>query len=277
MSSPIFLSVEQVLDLYFAELPDGVYATDRADSPDLEKRSYSSSELRAHSEMVAVLYENLQTINQDKFISTVTNDGLTSWERDLFAEAQDSSQPYNVRQQNLLAKARATGGISRPVITSIISGVLTPQGLAFDVIPLCGCNGGVWILEVSRLDIDTFLSIADPLIGANPSAPLDCDLDYVAAGITLAQLQAIQTTAYTYLVKIYGVADATTLALLDRLLTQFEPARSTHILVNNAESGGVPDNIDGGEFTTPFYYTILDNGLFTEPDASYSVIDGGTW
>lgn len=240
MSSPIFLTVEQIMDLLLAELPDGPYAADRADDPDFAKRSASSSELRAHAQTIANLYENLAAINSDKFISTVTTDGLNSWEKELFAAAQDSLLPYSIRQQNLLAKYRASGGISLPAIQSVVDGIITPLGLTFDILPWSGqSNGlasGAWLLDVSALGQGTFLGNLDPLRGAGRDpgiVPLDCSLDYAAAGLTSQQLLDIQATAYTYEVRIFGTADAATLALLDRRLTELEPARSTHIIRNN--------------------------------------------
>ena len=242
----VFPSVEQLLDIIFAELPQGVYATDRADDANLDKRSYSSSELRAHAQLFANIYENLQNINSDKFISTVTLDGLSQWEYELFSSAADSMHNYIYRQQRLLSKIRASGGINLPAISSIISGILTPVGLTFAILPWSGQYNivanmyGTWRLDLSELDIDTFLGTIDPLVGASREpgiVPLDCAHNYTAAGITQAQMIEIQQAAYTYEVDIYGNADANTLALLDQQLTAFEPARSTHIIVNNAVAG----------------------------------------
>jgi hypothetical protein len=239
MASPIFPSVEQVLDILMSEIPDGPYAKDRADDPDPDNRSYSSVELRAHSQMIANAYSNLQDVYSNKFITTVTPDGLADWEKDLFASAQDSNLPFSTRQQNLIAKIRAQGGISLPAIQNVISAILTPLGLPFQILPYGGeYNGtqyGVWVFEYSELGLDTYLGDLDPVIGARRDmTPLDCALNYEAAGLTAQQLAEIQATAYTYEVQIYGDASAATLALLDKQLTAQEPARSTHIITNNA-------------------------------------------
>lgn len=279
MSAQFFLNVEQVLDILMAELPANVYASDRADDPDFNKRSYSSSELRAHAQVFANLYENLLAINSDKFISTVTLEGLSNWEKELFASAQDSMQPYVVRQQNLLAKYRASGGISLPAIASVVHGILDPVGLAFDILPFCGqSNGmiqGAWLLGISALGLDTFLALRDPLFGAQQDqTPLDCDLDYAAAGITAQDLLEIQVTAYTYEVKIYGVADAATLALLDQQLTALEPARSTHVITNNASGPVDPDVLDLGPFDGDTRVDDIDFGDFG-PTATFDIWDFG--
>lgn len=246
MSAPLFPSADQLMLILMSELPDSVYADDLADDPDVNKRSASSSEVRAHAIYFANLYDNLEQIYLDKFASTVTPDGLAYWEKDFFSAIQDSSLGYTARQQNLLAKKRATGGISLPIIQSIVSGILTPVGLTFAILPYSGQNNGAnfgaWILGLSSLDIDTFLALEDPLkgTGLNPGqTPLDCSLNYAAAGLTAQDLENIQFTAYAYEVQIYGTANAATLTLLDNTLTALEPARSTHILRNNAVAGPI--------------------------------------
>lgn len=223
-----------------AELPEGVYAEDRADDPDPSKRSYTSAEMRAFAILMAELYENLDNVYRDKFLTTVTPDGLPEWEHDLFSSAQDSSLSFDTRKQNLLAKFRSKGGISLPAIQSVVASILTPLGLAFDILPYSGqTNGaltGSWVFETSTLGDDTFLADEDPLLGAGRGlgiVPLDCSLDYAAAGITANDLLEIQETAYTYAVRIFGIASAQTLSLLDAQLTANEPARSTHVIFNN--------------------------------------------
>lgn len=210
-----------------SELPDSVYADDRADDPDIEKRSYSSSELRAHAQMFADAYSNLSNINDDKHITTATDNGLRNWEKDLFAQIQDGSQSTEDRRKNLLAKLRSSGGINYPTIYNIVSGVLGV--IDFDILPYSGQNNGAWVLDDSSLGLNTWLSKIDPIYGYL----LDNNLDYVAAGLTLQQLLDIQEVAYTYEVRIYGNADTGTLAILDQQLTAFEPARSTHVIRNN--------------------------------------------
>lgn len=276
MAQPIFLSAEQLLDLFFAELPDGPYASDRADDPDPEKRSVSSSELRAHATLLAEVYANLSDVWSDKFISSITPGGLAPREKELFPMAQDSSQPFEVRKSNLLAKFRASGGISLPSIRDIVASVLTPKGLAFDILTFnCGATTGhgTWILDESALDVDTILGLIDPLIGARlDMAPLDCALDYAAAGLTLQELLDIQEVAYTYEVRIYGVADGPTLATLDDQLTQFEPARSTHIITNDAPAPSpTPEVFRMGRFADTVVVDQFNFGNFTNPPATFNV------
>jgi hypothetical protein len=241
MASQYFLGVEQALDILFQEIPDGPYPKDRADDVDPNKRSWSSSELRAHAQLFGNLYGNLRDIYSDKFASTVTPAGLVRWEQDYFTEAQDQSQSFAVRQQNLINQIRAIGGLNYPSLYDLVNTILAPAGLTFDLVAYCGMNNGAgygaWILELSSLDFDTYLSALDPLIGSpqdNILTPLDCDLDYAAAGLTAQDLADIQLTAYGYEVRIYGNASPEILSRLDKQLTLREPARSQHFIRNNA-------------------------------------------
>lgn len=283
MTAQFFPNVEQILDILMAEMPAGVYAEDRADNPDTTKRSVSSSEIRAHAQLFANLYDNLDTISSDKFVSTVTAGSLARWEADLFSEPQDPTQSFAVRQANLLAKLRLIRGINYASIFSIVDGILTPLGLPFSIFQFNGCGqgqnpGGGWILSVSALGLSTYLAAGDPLLGAGRDpgiTPLDCNLNYAAAGITAQQLADIQATAYTYGVQIYGIADAATLAALDAALTKFEPARSTHIITNNAVPPPLdPDILDLGPFVEDTLADVIDCGSFTMPPA-YDVYDFG--
>jgi len=244
--NPYFLNTEEILDLLLGELPAGVYSQDRANNPDPTKISYSSAELRAHANLLSNFETQGQSVYNNFFITTLMSDGLSQWEKDFFGAIQDSSLTYTQRIQNLLAKYRATGGLSVPYITGIVAGILGPIGLSFAILPLSGQvnndgNTGAWILGYSSLGLNTYLSTIDPiwcdLVGFTP---LDCSLDYAAAGITALQMAEIQDVAYSYEVRIYGNADATTLALLDADLTKFEPARSTHIIMNNASPPAAP-------------------------------------
>lgn len=263
------------MDILMGEMPKDVYAQDRADDPNPDNRSNSSAEIRAHAQMIANFYENMKSVNADKFLTTVTHDGLTSWEKELFQTAQDGSQSDMMRQANLLAKFRASGGISTPAIRDIVSAILTPHGLTFDIATFNGCGGtvrGAWILDVSELDTETYLAEIDPLLGARRDlTPLDCNLDYAAAGLTHDQLVSIQTTAYTYEVRIYGHASADVIAQLDDALTQYEPARSTHKIFNDFPPDIDPDIVDVGTFEGDTLIDVVDCGRFNVPAATYDV------
>lgn len=229
----IFLNVEQILDAFFRQLPPGQFADDRADNVDPMKRSLSSSELRSQAAVLATAYGNLEAIFNNKFITYADETGLARWEKDLFAEAIDRSKPIELRRADAKAKFNANGGISYDAIRAILDPMFLAIGLEYELVCWCGLFGGAWILDESQLDVETYLSLMDPLLGAAGPAPLDCDLDYSAAGLTAQNLEDIQRTAYTYEVRIFGNASADFLARLNIILTQSEPARSTHYLYNN--------------------------------------------
>ncbi len=248
MSLPTFPNVEELLTVLLGELPNGLYATDRADSSDIEKRSYSSSEVRAHAQMIADLYANLEDIFSDKFLTTATESGLSSWERELFAAVQDSSLTTEQRRANLISKLRSTGGISLPAIRNVIAGILSQSGVTFSILPYSGQSNGVtrgaFVLEESFLEVDTWLALEDPILGTgmNPGqTPLDCSNDFAAAGLTEDDVTRIRETAYTYEVQIYGSVDAVTLSILNKRLTELEPARSTHVIRTGVAQPGPSD------------------------------------
>lgn len=342
MSDLIFLSLEQCMDILQAEMPKGVYATDRADDADINRRSYSSSEIRAHAQIYANLYANLQTIHANKYISTCTIEEIGRWEKQLFKEAVDSSQPFATRKQNLLSKYRSQGGISYTIINNLIHSVLDPLGLAFDLVTFCGQNNGAWILDLTELDVGTYLAALDPLVGTNFDLPyiLDCDLElelvgdiaassdtitniestsrvlvgagvtgpgiptgttvlsktsttitmsanatdtealasfqvqnYVVDGFTAQDIEDIQSTAYTYEVRIYGVASQGTLDTLDSLLTEKEKAGSTHVIKNNYPSPIDPDIVDFGYPVTASVVDQVDMGAPGTLPATWDVWD----
>lgn len=243
MAGPKFLTEDEILQILKSELPDDLFAQDNANNPDPAKNSYSSSELRAAANAFANVYAGLQKRYNDKFITTATSSGLDDWANELFSSAQDSSLEVNQKRGNALAKLRASQGISYAGITALVSGVLDPLGIDFDVCTWSGLNNGAWVLDESPLDLGTYLSQIDPIEGmVAGNTALDCSGNYVAAGLTEEQYREIQQVAYTYEVRIYGTVDSVTLNLLDQLLTIAEGARSTHILQNNFPGSLSPDN-----------------------------------
>jgi len=226
------LDVEQILSAFFRQLPKGQFAEDRADDPDPARRSISSSDLRAQSEALAGAYGNLQAIWSNKFITYADAQGIARWEKDLFSETVDQSLALPIRRANALAKFRANGGISWDAITAILDPLFAELGMPYQLVCWCGAFGGAWVLDFSVLDVETYLSLFDPLIGA--AAGLNnCDLDYISAGLTAQDLEDIQRTAYTYEVRIFGNAPLAFLDRLEKILTEAEPARSTHVIFNN--------------------------------------------
>lgn len=316
MSNLIFLDLEQVMTIIMGEIPQGVYAQDRADDADANLRSYSSSEIRTVAQLYANLYANLEDVWLNKFLTTVQADGIGNWESELFSSPANANLPFATRQQNLITKLRATGGLSYTYIEGLISSILTPQGLGFFLASYGGGPVGAWHLDFTPLDEDTYLAEMDPLLGDLVGQyDLDCTAqiittgntvatsfivggiqaetvthiqigaglvgigipteavvvskgstnvtlnvaassthtnemiqinNYLAAGLSQAEFQSIQTTAYTYAVYIYGNANAQTLSTLEQTLDTFEAAGATYVIFNNAAPPIDPDILDLG-------------------------------
>jgi hypothetical protein len=240
MPAPVFPTADEIMLLLLSELPEGVYASDLANHPDPERRSVSSAELRAHAELIALLYANLNLVWRDKFLSTVSPGGLSSWERELFATAQDAAVDFATRQSRLIAKFRSKGGISYAALSSIVAGILEPLKVEFQLAPWCGPFNGAWVLGESELEFGTYLSQIDPLYGSRGGVKaLGCDLDAAGAGLTEDEVRDIQAAAYTYELRIFGPVDDATLQTLDAILEHFEAARSTHLILPD-HPGNVP-------------------------------------
>jgi hypothetical protein len=269
-----FPNVKELMDLIQAELPEGVYAADRADDPD--KTSVSSSELRAHAAVLADLYSNLKTINDDKTLSTLSQSGLSYWEKELFLRPQDTSLSYEMRLQNLLAKKRSSGGISLPAIQSVIDAIL--KDVDYALLPYSGQADGAWRLGESVLSERTYLSLRDPIWGARRDRDLlGCDQNLEASGVSEGVLREIQATAYTYEVRIFSEISDELLRLLDQRLKELEPARSTHLITIKAIGPAEADILDLGSFDQHLLTDEIDCGTFDRPAGSYNLYDfGGT-
>ena len=114
MANLLFLDVSQCLQVILGEMPAGLFATDFADHPDVNQRSYSSAEIRAVATLYALLYSNLAGIWESKFLTLVQPDEIGNWEAELFTSPADATLPFQTRQQNIITKFRATGGLSYP-------------------------------------------------------------------------------------------------------------------------------------------------------------------
>lgn len=257
---PLFLSRDQLYRLLQRELPEGVYPDGPASA------YYSTADMSAIAGLLETAYTNLSDI-YDNYFPQFAVDKLADWEVKVFGAPSNSLKSVAERQQEVLDHIRAENSISYDSIFAQLvnifaradlieedNTVVTPDwlldfnelevdtylgfrdplvphvSLTFALVTWNGCQGGgAWILEESELDSDTYLSAMDP----NRAHGLDCSLNYVAAGITQAQLTEIQETAYTYEVRITGTAEQIFLDYLDQQLTLIEPARSTHVIYNN--------------------------------------------
>lgn len=243
MAQPFFPGIEEVMTILMGEIPSGPYATDRADDPNPDNRSYSSSEIRAHAQVFANLYANLQEIEQNKFLTTVQLSGIGYWEKDLFSQAVDASLPFETRKANAIAKYRAQGGLSYPYIKGIVSGILTPQGLAFDIVTYNCQNAaggdGAWILDLTELEVGTYLASADPLLGTDQSQPyiLGCDAILNLHGTVTSGSPTITAITDTSAIEVGAqivavgfVAGTTVLSVSAHSITVSANSSATHTL-----------------------------------------------
>lgn len=222
---PTYPTEDQAFSIIQGEMPDGVYSPDLALNADTSKNAWTSAEVRTWAKLFKDAYDSLLAIYNNKFVTLADHSGIENWEKVLFASPVDATLSWDDRRTNLLTQLRYLGGINFAAINNVVAGILTPLGLPYNIYTLNGARpGSAWIMDISLLGVDTYLVGMDPIRGAIRSAPLDCSLDYAAAGLTLAQLHAIQATAYTYVVKITGTASDATMAKLDAALTIFEGA-----------------------------------------------------
>jgi hypothetical protein len=273
---PTFPTENQLFGVLQGELPPGLYSDDTANNENPANNAWTSSEVRAWALLFVDLYSSLLAIWNNKFVTLADASGIQRWEIMLFGAPQSATLTLTQRRNALLAQLQYQGGINYAIIYAATYALLNPLGFAFGIQTYNGARpGSSWILNSSLLGLDTYLAPCDPIKGTG-GTPLNCSLDYEAAGITTAQLASIQSTAYTYVVKITGTATDATIAQLNTLLTKFEGASRTHQVVNNFQ-GPYLDSIDGGCWDTdPVPATIIDCGPFSISSRAFQ-IGGGTW
>jgi hypothetical protein len=257
-------------------MPPGLYSADTAKNANTALNAWTSSEARAWAMLFTDAYASLLAIWNNKFVTLADASGIQRWEIMVFGSPQSATLSLTQRRNAVLAQLQYQGGINYAIIYAAVYALLNPLGFTFVIQTYNGAvPGSAWILGTSLLGLDTYLAPCDPIKGT-AGTPLDCSLDYAAAGLTAAQLASIQQTAYTYAVKITGTATDATIAQLDTILTKLEGASRTHQIVNNFQ-GPYLDSIDGGNWDAdPVPDTVIECGTFAEV-ARYYTIDGGTW
>lgn len=256
---PTFLARPQLYRILQRELPSDVYADG---SP---SAFFSTADMDSVAQVIADSYSNLHTIYLDEF-PTTTEARISDWELKVLGAVGNALFDLDTRKANVLARLREQRGISVPIIESKLdpvfaiadiidenATVVVPSwllevngylevddyiafrdppssegGLTYQLVEWCH-SPGAWILDVSELEVSTYLSFKDPLY----STGITCALNYAALGLTAQDLADIQATAYTYEIRIIGTAGTNFLNYLDALLDRIEPARSTHFIYNN--------------------------------------------
>lgn len=223
---PKFLSQQEVYRILQRELPEEVYA-DGAPAD-----FFTTADMAAIAKTIETAYSNLERVYENYFPQTA-DEKIGDWEVEVFGQVSDDSLTLQQRRDRVIAKLLNRPGITPDDIRRAITGALpelAPTG--FELIEW-GCEGGVWILDVSLLDVDTYLGGPSPSRAYGPDI---CDEDPAEFGITPAEWAIMQSQAYTYEVVILPgyTLDAAGMTLLDRILTAAEPARSTHVITNEA-------------------------------------------
>lgn len=255
---PIFLTRSQLYRMIQRELPEGAYP----DGP--PTAFYSTADSDATAAVLGGAYSNLESI-YDNFFPQFSTDRLTDWEIEVLGAPQDATKSLVARHAAVIAHFRSQQTISYSSILAQLqeifsisdlieenNTVVTPDWLldfgtldsntylgyrdpgtpgstlGFQLVTWCD-TPGAWRLGSSMLDVETYLSLMDPLF----STGLDCALNYASLGLTAQQLADIQATAYTYEVRIIGTAQQSFLDYLEARLNQIEPARSKHVIYNS--------------------------------------------
>jgi hypothetical protein len=240
---PYFLKQTDAYRILQRELPEGVYA----DGP--PTAFYTTSDMDSVAKIIGDAYENLNVIYDNFWPQTMlgysaSGEQINAWEIREFGQIQDTTQNLETRIANLLTKIQSIPAINAAYIASLIQSLLGPNigynqllvGGAFEIIEW-GNYTGSWMIGVSELGIDTFLSGGNRYqnTGSNicPPAPLGTP---PPNGISETELSDEQQTAYTYEVRIYGTTlSSSMLAKLNVLLSANEPARSTHVITDGLD------------------------------------------
>jgi Uncharacterised protein conserved in bacteria (DUF2313) len=239
----IFLQAQDAYRLIQRELPEGVYADGNPSA------FYTTASVYAKAVQIAKAYENLENIYINMFPQDA-DERLVDWEIKAFGYELDASLTLAERRQAVVDKLRQHPGINRLAISDIVLTALGPN-IQFAIIDW-NCMGGgggpgVWILDESQLDINTYLGSARMSAitsFTHPGADF-CTTDPLSEfGITPEEWALYQEQAYTYEVLIFSVTlTADQRSRLDTLLTEGEPARSTHIITDGVD----PNDVVNGE------------------------------
>jgi hypothetical protein len=245
---PYFLQPNDLYRILQRESPPNLY-------PDGQpSQFFSTADQYSVASVLGDAYANQEEV-YDNYFPTVTVDNLPDFEFLYFGYNLDSTLTIDQRRVLLLNKIRTKRRTTPQDIIDVIYTIIDPS-IPVEILEWNGnFNGtryGAWILGVSTLGIDTFLSGRAPIYGAQlDKAPLDCDLDVAAAGITEEDLINIQDTAFTYTVNIGVTLDVQTLTMLDSALNAAEGASRRHFI--NASAGYLLEEPDGG-------YVLDDSG-----------------
>ncbi len=226
----IFLETSDAYRLLQRELPEGVY-------PDGSPTgSYSAASIYSKSELVGDAYANMEVIYDNLFPQTA-DEQQVAWEIKVFGYELDGSLTLQERRDKVLGKLRHKAGITIAEMIYIVQFVIgTDKDVA---IGEWQNASGSWVIGVSELGVTTIFGNSSLLKWAANLWPGVSDLCTLTAediGITDAEFAAAQEAAYAYSVLIYSYTPtAQELSQIDLLLTNGEPARSTHYIYSGLD------------------------------------------
>lgn len=211
------------------ELPEGVYPSG---SP---TGSYSSASIYSKSELFADAYANMEVIYNNIFPQTA-NEQQVEWEIKVFGYQLDGSLPLAERQQIVVQKLQHKPGLTKAEMIFIVQSVIGP---GTDVaIGEWQNESNSWLIGVSQLGVTTIFGsgrIVRITPALYPGEDL-CSLTAADVGMTPQEFEQMQYAAYGYSVLIYSYTlTAQQRAQINLLLTNGEPARSTHFIFDGLD------------------------------------------
>lgn len=222
---PLFLEQQDIYRLLQRELPpDDVY-------PDGSPSGFfSTADQFSTAKVIADAYANDANIYKN-YSPITAEENEPDHEFTYFGFTLDGTLSLEDRRALLLKRIRTR---LRPTLVDLKSVVYTiiDSSIPVELVDL-GCGDAGWILDVSQLDISTILNEFNGLERTGPNL---CQLDAADYGLTPEEFARLQAQAYTYEVLIYGytLTDAQR-AQLDQALSQYEAARSQHIILDGLD------------------------------------------
>lgn len=261
----VFLTQAQLYLLIQRELPEDVYP--HSGNP---AAYFSTADSAAQAEMIAQLYEHLETAYDNQWPQHANADGIAHHESMRFGSIS-TGLSLSARQDRVLARMRALPNMSRPTLRALVEAEL-PPGTNVVIVNYNqeGPSGGMgtkWRLGVSQLGIDTYLGG-----GMRWPAGVDvCTQTPESGGLTEQQLLDMRENAYTYEVRIYDYTPtATELAAIETALNDGEKASVRHVIVAPADPSLAPSREFDTEadFFLPALESIGNNVHWVMDDAN---------
>lgn len=221
---PKFLAREEIYRILQRELPEDVYS-DGAPSA-----FFTTSDMDSVAKVIETQYTNLSRIYANYFPQTA-DEYILKWELKVFGKLLPAGLTLQERIDSILTRMRSKTSMSTPSMKAIVLSVIGSDK-DVEIVSLQGKTYG-WILDVSQLDINTYLNAWSGLEATGPTLCKDSPSKY---GLTQAQWDDMRYYAYNYQVRIYSYTlSADERAQINEQLNIYEPARSLHIILDGLD------------------------------------------